>query len=334
LQANIRRSPANLAPTPSLWGSFLADPEVGFSSGFSISFNTDFPCCGGGSLLSFGNSSDGQNTWIVGNGGSVPFNTGNSYTDGVEVVVFQLEFNVSGTTDRLRVWFDANPNTEPPSFTVDAEFGQFAPRLIVAFNSSNNFGGSTLAIDEIRVGAFEDVVIPATPALVLTSAASRKTHGMAGTFDIDLPLTGTPGIECRSTGGNHTLVFTFPNNIVSGAAQFTAGAGSIAGTPAISGNTMTVNLSGVADVQQIAVTLSEVTDSFGQVLPDTDVNVGLLGGDTTGNRAVNSSDIAQTRSQSGAPLTNANFRSDVTADGAINASDLGLVKSRSGVNLP
>ena len=31
-----------------------------------------------------------------------------------------------------------------------------------------------------------------------TSVVSRKTHGTAGDFDIDLPLAGNPGIECRT----------------------------------------------------------------------------------------------------------------------------------------
>ncbi len=85
--------------------------------------------------------------------------------------------------------------------------------------------------------------------LVITSAVSRKTHGAAGTFDVNLPLTGAPGVECRSSGGNHTLVFTFANNIASGSVSVTSGAGSIVGTPIIATNTMTVNLTGVTDVQ-------------------------------------------------------------------------------------
>src|SRR2546428_7715051 len=39
--------------------------------------------------------------------------------------------------------------------------------------------------------------------LTLVSAVSRKTHGAAGTFDIDLPLTGEPGVECRSAGAGN-----------------------------------------------------------------------------------------------------------------------------------
>ena len=36
--------------------------------------------------------------------------------------------------------------------------------------------------------------------LLPTSVVSRKTHGAAGNFDIDLPLAGSAGIECRSGG--------------------------------------------------------------------------------------------------------------------------------------
>ena len=127
------------------------------------------------------------------------------------------------------------------------------------------------------------------PALALMSAASRKIHGSAGTFDIDLPLAGEPGIESRNTGGDHTLVFTFNNTVVSGSASVTSGIGSVAGSPTFSGHTMTVELTSVADVQRITVTLHNVTDGFAQVLPDTAVSVNMLIGDDTFNRAVNAS---------------------------------------------
>jgi hypothetical protein len=62
--------------------------------------------------------------------------------------------------------------------------------------------------------------------------------------------------------------------------------------------------------------------------------MGVLIGDTTGNGAVNSSDIAQTQSQSGQPVTSSNLREDVTGNGAINSSDIALVQSQSGTALP
>jgi uncharacterized delta-60 repeat protein len=170
-------------------------------------------------------------------------------------------------------------------------------------------------------------------ALQLTTAVSRKTQGTLGPFDINLPLTSEPGVECRNSGGNHTLVFTFTNNVVSGNASVTSGAG-VPASPTFAGNRMTVNLSGVNDVQKITVTLSNVTDNFAQVLPNTAVSMNLLIGDTNGNKSVNATDIGQTKGQSGVPVTATNFRQDVTPNGTINASDIGLVKSRSGASVP
>ena len=172
------------------------------------------------------------------------------------------------------------------------------------------------------------------PDTRLVSAVSRATHGSAGDFDINLPLAGEPGVECRSTGGNHTLVFTFNNNIVSGNASVTSGTASIAGNPSFAGNTMTVNLTGVADVQKVTVTLSNVTDSFAQVLPNTAVSMNLLIGDVNGNKSVNGTDVSQTKLQSGAPVTAANFREDVNISSAISGTDVSIVKLRSGSGVP
>jgi hypothetical protein len=61
--------------------------------------------------------------------------------------------------------------------------------------------------------------------------------------------------------------------------------------------------------------------------------MGVLLGDTTGDAVVNSTDIAQTKSQSGQTQTASNFRQDVTADGNINSTDIALVKSKSGTGL-
>ena len=114
-----------------------------------------------------------------------------------------------------------------------------------------------------------------------------------------LPLSGEPGVECRNTGGNYTIVFTANNNLISGGASVTTGTGAVWGTPTFAGNSMTVELTGVTNAQRITVTLAGVTDSFAQVLPDTAVRVNILVGDTTGNKTVNSSDVSETKLQSG-----------------------------------
>jgi len=175
-----------------------------------------------------------------------------------------------------------------------------------------------------------DTCIP----LQLLSAVSRKTHGGAGNFDINLPLTGEPGVECRNGGGDYTIVVTFNNSMMSGTANVTSGIGSVVGTPGLSGNTMTVELTGVANVQKITVTLSGLIDSSSQTLSDTPVSMNVLIGDTNGNKAVNSSDVSQTKQQSGLPVTSTNFRSDVNVSGSITASDIAQVKANTGHAVP
>ena len=172
--------------------------------------------------------------------------------------------------------------------------------------------------------------------LTMTAAVSRKTHGPAGSFDVNLPLSGTPGMECRAVGGggNHTLVITFSNNVVSGNAAVTTGTGSVAGAPVFSGNTMTVNLTGVANAQTVTVTLSNVTDVFAQVLASASLSASFLVGDTNGDTFVNAGDSLQTRNRSGQVTDGTNFRSDVNADGFINSGDTTGVRSRSGTSLP
>jgi autotransporter-associated beta strand protein len=175
----------------------------------------------------------------------------------------------------------------------------------------------------------------AGPALQLVSALSKKTHGAAGTFVINLPLSGEPGLECRSGGptGSHTFVFTFNNNVTAGNASLTNSVGRVVDST-FSGKTMTVTLTGVADAQKINVTLSNVKDAFSQTLPDKVVSANMLVGDVTVNKVVNSTDIQVIKAQTGAPVNGTNFREDVTVDGSITSSDVSLAKLRSGSGVP
>jgi hypothetical protein len=168
------------------------------------------------------------------------------------------------------------------------------------------------------------------PLLQATSAVSRLTHGGAGSFDIDLPLTGTAGVECRNNNGNYTLIVTFSNAMVSGNASVTGGVGSVAGSPTFSGQTMTINLTGVNDAQTLTVNLTDLTDSFSQVLPNIALGASFLVGDSNGDRIVNAGDALQVRTRSGQATDATNFRSDVTIDGIVNSGDTIAVRSRSG----
>jgi len=95
----------------------------------------------------------------------------------------------------------------------------------------------------------------------LMSVVSRKTHGNAGTFDVDLPESGSPGIECRFGGptNDYTIVFTFENNVTVQGASITAGTGTV-NSYNVAGNVVTVNITGVTTAQTIIVTLAGVSD--------------------------------------------------------------------------
>ena len=173
----------------------------------------------------------------------------------------------------------------------------------------------------------------------LVSAISRKVHGSAGTFDVDLPLTGPRGIECRRGGanGDYTMILTFADTLTGiGRVSLTNGTGTVS-TSNIDTNDAhhyIVNLTGLSNGQIVTVSLTNVQDASGNSSSVVPVSMGVLVGDTTDDGSVNSADIGQTKSQSGHLVTASNFREDVTVDGSINSADIGLVKSKSGTGLP
>jgi hypothetical protein len=182
----------------------------------------------------------------------------------------------------------------------------------------------------------------AAPTVV--SAVSRKSHGSGGEFDVEMPLTGTTGVESRSGGAtsDYTLVVTFANpvtvggtpqaSVTSGTATVGTGGTSNGGQVTVSGSTVIVPLTNVADAQTINVTLSNV--STGTASGDVMIPMSILVADVNGDRSVNVSDALQTRNRSGSITDGTNFRSDVNTDGTINGGDVINVRSRSGNSLP
>src|SRR5262249_911237 len=145
-------------------------------------------------------------------------------------------------------------------------------------------------------------------------AASRKSHGAAGNFDINLPFGGPRGIECRSggTNSNYQVVVTFLNAVTFDGVGL-AGTGSISSTNGNGTAEVTENLTGLANSQTIFLSLFDVND--GATSETIQIPMSILVGDTGGNGSVNASDIGQTKVQSGQPVTASNFREDVNANG-------------------
>ncbi len=226
--------------------------------------------------------------------------------------------------------FAQNQNANAIRFGTLYNFRFDADRPPHAANATIGFFKTGSPITVAIAAPTPDTCVP----LQLLSAVSRKTHGAAGDFDVDLPLTGEPGVECRNGGGDYTMVVMFNNMVVSGNATVTSGTGNVAGSPGFSGNTMTVELTGVTDEQRIAVTLTGVTDNSAQVLPDTPISMNMLIGDTNGNKAVNASDVAQTKARLGSVASAVTFRADVNVSGTITASDLAQVKASLGHAVP
>ena len=184
----------------------------------------------------------------------------------------------------------------------------------------------------------------AAPPVQLVSVVSRKVHGSAGTFDVDLPLTGPAGIECRNVGalpggatGDYQLVFSFANSLTS-----VSGASVTSGTATVSSNTTDstdahqyiVNLTGVTNAQVITVGLTNVTDSAGDNSSAVSATMGVLLGDVNASGRVDSGDVSLVRQQTLQPITTSNFREDINASGRIDSGDVSIARQQTLTSLP
>jgi Zn-dependent metalloprotease len=256
-----------------------------------------------------------------------------------------------GKTIFLRYRYFLGPENRAGS----TPFGWYIDNILVQNENWLNVGttaGTSLAISNKPAGSycyrvrttynFGGVQVPSPFSNIVnvdvaqgplpSAAVSRKTHATtpATAFTIALPLTGNPGIECRTGGasGNHQMVITFPSPVTVSDAEVTSGTGTVSSfTP--SGSVITVNLTGVANVQTIVVTLFNV-NGIGNV----SIPMVVLPGDTNADRRVNVGDTNQTRSRSGQTTNNTNKRSDVNLDGRINVGDTNFVRARSGDFVP
>jgi RHS repeat-associated protein len=199
-----------------------------------------------------------------------------------------------------------------------------------SIRSLTNENGTILGtLDYDAFGGISRAPVPANDTSgsgpVLISAVSRLTHGSAGTFDVNLPLTDAPGIEMRS-GANYTLVLTFDRNVLSDTSTtIAAGIGTV-GSTTFNGNTATVSLSGVSDRQTITVELDNVVGAVG-VNSKVLVSMSVLVGDVNQSGAVTVEDFILVQANSGFAVTNSTFKYDTTHNGAINSSDIGSTQT-------
>jgi len=170
-------------------------------------------------------------------------------------------------------------------------------------------------------------------------AVSRKTHGSAGDFDVDLPLTGQPGIEDRTgaTSGNHTVIVTFAFPVTVSSVSVTPGMGkaaSIAPTNgfSVSNSQVTVNLTNVSNAQTLTVNLIGVTGGSGR--GNVSIPMSVLLADVNATGLVDGNDVSAVQSNTRQPVNNATFRYDVNASGGIDGNDVSITQSQTRTSLP
>jgi len=171
------------------------------------------------------------------------------------------------------------------------------------------------------------------PPPTLMSIALRRTHGVAGDFDLPLSLvTTSPTTEPR-LGPTHHLVYTFDKSLAGGAAGISEGtigglSGAVAGTEAF------VDITGVTDIQYATVFLVGMSSSDGGIGGTGTARVGFLAGDVNQTRVVSIADLGLVNAQLSQPVTPANFLKDVNASGAISVADKGLTNANLTKALP
>jgi hypothetical protein len=205
---------------------------------------------------------------------------------------------------------------------------------IVSDNTGGNVAYSaTFNFNSARGQHEEDVyyvrVAPSISGLNLVSAASRLTHGGAGTFDISMPLTGTSGVEDRSAT-TYNAVFTFDAPVTSGEVTVIGGTATV-GAITFSGNSMTAQLTGVTSAEIVTLHTQNIN---GDGQAHGDVPFGFLTADVNANRIVDRPDQQQINAVKNQPVTAANFRDDINLSGIVDRPDLQSVQTNRGHSIP
>ena len=199
-------------------------------------------------------------------------------------------------------------------------------------NSNPNLaglGGLTFNLIDVAQGYVFD------PTVV--RAVSQKTHDIAGTFDIELPLTGTPGVECRmntaaDTGANagrdHRVVVSLPYPALGVASTTVTSTSGATANTTVNADILTIDLHSVADKQRLTINLMGVNS--GNSTADFTIPMDVLEADTDGDTRVNIVDTNQTKRNSGQLTNSDNARTDVNLDARINVADTNFVKKHAG----
>ncbi len=202
-----------------------------------------------------------------------------------------------------------------------------------AFPPTGSFNWAT------KIASFKFPTCGAVGAMpVFQSAASRKVHGAAGTFDLPLSTVVPPAINHNPTteprlGPAQTLVFTFDKPLNGATVSVTEGTAT-AGAPTFSGNSVVVGLTGVLNEQYVTVALTNVTATDGGTGGAATVRVGYLACDVNQTRVVSIADLGLVNAQLAQVVTAANYLKDVNFTGTLTVADKGITNANLTKSLP
>ncbi len=201
--------------------------------------------------------------------------------------------------------------------------------------STDADGSPRLNLDAVDMGAYE---YNEEGAVQLLRAFSRRVHGTAGAFEVDLvrPLPPqTRSVEPRQGGPVDVLVdFSRPVFGVGGLDPSdviviaSSGGGGITDL-SIDDRRLALTLSGIADRTAVRVAFPGIEDGAGNVVDDT-LCFNVLAGDVDGNSTANIFDLVRIRNELNSTVSPSSFRADVAPDGVVNVLD--LVVTRNNLN--
>ncbi len=178
----------------------------------------------------------------------------------------------------------------------------------------------------VDMGAYE------LTGFMLARAVSRKSHGLAGDFDLELPLPASAAAIEGREGGPTRVVLTFSEelNPAISCANLILSSGQCESV-SVSGAEMLMTLSGVTDNACLTITLQDVRSADGETLMgDHDVHIRVVSGEADGIAPVSPRDMALVKGHLFQPIGPRTFRYDVLTDGIINVQDMERVNRNLG----
>lgn len=172
------------------------------------------------------------------------------------------------------------------------------------------------------VGCDDGIVVP---PFAVTSAVSHRLHGSAGAFDLSF-LSGD-AVECR-LGGPQQVIITFDANVQAADGsldtddEVSVSAGMITGL-ALACDELTIDLASVPDESCLTITLHglALASDNSAVMPDQELELVVLFGDTTADGVVDPGDVDDINASAGQTANSGNFRKDVDLSGDVTGTD-------------